>query len=66
MLKQKKIQYTPILMEYLNTLFNSQTKTATNYSIRSDAHNLTVQKQDKLALNPSDDKRVYLNPIQNL
>ena len=29
-------------------------------------HNLTVQKQDKLALNPSDDKRVYLNPIQNL
>ena len=36
------------------------------YSIRSDAHNLTVQKQDELALNPFDDKRVCLNLIQRL
>ena len=53
-------------MEYINSLFNSQTTTATNYSIRSDAHNLTVQKQDNPVLNPFDDKRVYLNSIQNL
>ena len=45
---------------------NSQKTTATNYSIRSNAHILTVQKQDKLALNPFDDQRVYLNPIQSL
>ena len=30
------------------------------------AHILAVQKIDKLALNPFDDKRVYLNPIQSL
>ena len=42
---------------YFNSLFNSQTKTATNYSFRSNAHNLTVQKQDKLALNPFDDEQ---------
>ena len=48
------------------SFFNSETTTATNYSIRSDAHNLTVQKQDKLALNPFDDKHVYLNPKQSL
>ena len=47
-------------------MFNSETTTATRYSIRSDAHSLTVQKQDKLALNPLDDKRLYLNPIQSL
>ena len=52
--KQKGIQHTP------------QTTTTTTYSIRTDAYNLTVQKQDKLALNPFDDKRVYLNPIQSL
>ena len=53
-------------MEYINSLFNSQTTTATNYSPRSDAQILTVQKQDKVALNPSDDKRMYLNPMQSL
>ena len=42
-------------MEYINSLSNSQTTIATNYSNRSNAHNLTVQKQDKLALNPLDD-----------
>ena len=64
--KQKGIQHTPILNQFTNSLFNSQTTTASNFSIRSDAHNLTVQKQDKLALNPFDDKRVYFNPIRSL
>ena len=64
--KQKGIQHTPPYTQFINSLFNSETTTATNYSIRSDAHNLTVQKQDKLALNPFDDKRLYLNPIQSL
>ena len=64
--KQKGIQHTPQNLEYTNSLFNSQTTTATNYSIRSDAHSLTVQKQDKLALNPFDDKRISLNPTQSL
>ena len=62
----KRIQHTPPYTKFNNSLFNSEATTATNYSIRSDAHNLTVQKQDKLALNPFDDKRVYLNPIQSL
>ena len=64
--KQKGIQHTPPYTQFINSLFNSGTTTATNSSIRSDAHNLTVQKQDKLALNPFDDKRLYLNPIQSL
>ena len=64
--KQKGIQHTPIYSQFINSLFNSETTTATNYSIRSNAHNLTVQKQDKLALNSFDDKRVYLNTIQSL
>ena len=64
--KQKGIQHTPPYTQFINSLFNSETTTATNYSIRSIAHNLAVQKQDKLALNPFDDKRVYLNPIQSL
>ena len=60
--KQKGIQHTPILYQFIN----SHTTTATKSSIRSDAHNLTVQKPDKLALNPFDDMHVYLNPIQSL
>ena len=64
--KQNGIQHTPQNKQFINSLFNFQTTTATNYSIRSDANNLTVQKQDKLALTPFDDKRVYLNPIQSL
>ena len=63
---QYRIQHTPPYTQFINSLFNSETTTATNYSIRSNAHNLTVQKQDKLALNPFDDKRLYLNPIQSL
>ena len=53
-------------MEFTNSLFNSQTITATNMCIRSNAHNITVQKQIKLPLNPFDDKRVYLNALQSL
>ena len=64
--KQKGIQHTPQNMKYINSSFNSQTLYATCYSIRSDAHHLTVQKKDKLALNPFDDKPMYLNPIQSL
>ena len=64
--KQKGITHTPPYTQFINSLFNSETTTATNYSIRSNAHDLTVQKQDKLALNPFGDKRVYLNPIQSL
>ena len=44
----------------------SETTSATNYSIRFNLHNLSVEKQNKLALNPFDDKPVYLNPIQSL
>ena len=63
--KQERIQHTSQNKHFMNSLFNSQT-TATNYFIRSNAHILTVQKQEKLASNPFDDKRVYLNPIQSL
>ena len=44
----------------------SETTNATNYSIRSNLHQLTVQYQNKLALSPFDDKRMYLNPIKSL
>ena len=64
--KQKELQHTQILNQFINSLFNSETTTSTKFSIRSYAHSLTVQKQNKLVLNPFDDKRVYLNPIQSL
>ena len=60
------MQKSPKKERYIKSLFNSETTPATNYSIRSNAHSLTVQKQDKLALNPFDDKRLYLNPLQSL
>ena len=44
----------------------SETASATNYIIRSNLHNITVEKQNKLALNLFDDKRMYSNPIQSL
>ena len=44
----------------------SETTSATNNSNRSNLHNNTVEKQNKLTLNPFDDKRMYLNPIQSL
>ena len=64
--KQKGIQKAPKCEHYKNSLFNSETSSSTNISIRSNLHNLTVQKQNKLALNPFDDKRLYINPIQSL
>ena len=64
--KQKGIQKTPKCEEYQNSLFNSETSSSTNISIRSNLHNLTVEKQPKLCLNPFDDKRLYINPIQSL
>ena len=64
--KQKGIQNAPKCEEYQNSLFNSETSSSTNISIRSNLHNLTVEKQNKLALNPFDDKRLYINPIQSL
>ena len=64
--KQKGVQKSPKAESYINSLFNYQTTTATNYSIRSKNHNLTVEKQDKLCLNPFDDKRLYLTPTKSL
>ena len=64
--KQKGIQKAPKCEEYQNSLFNSETSSSTNISIRSNLHNLTVEKQPKLCLNPFDDKRLYINPIQSL
>ena len=64
--KQEGIQKAPKCEEYQNSLFNSETSSSTNISIRSNLHNLTVEKQPKLCLNPFDDKRLYINPIQSL
>ena len=64
--RQKGIQKTPENEDYKRSLFLSQTKNSTNYSIRSNQHQLTVEKQTKLALNPFDDKRLYLDPIKSL
>ena len=64
--KQKGIQKAPKCEEYINSLFNSETTSSTNISIKSNLHNLTVEKQPKLWLNPFDDTRLYINPIQSL
>ena len=64
--KQKGIQKAPKCEEYQKSLFNSETSSSANISIRSKLHNLTVEKQNKLALNPFDDKRLFINPIQSL
>ena len=64
--KQKRIKNAPECEDYTRCLFMSETTSATNYSIRSNLHKLKVEKQNKLALNPFDDRRVYLNPILNL
>ena len=60
---QRGIQKAPNLNVYKTSLFNSKTIESTKYSIRS---NPTVQKQKKLALNPFDDERMYLNEKQSL
>ena len=43
--KQKGIQKAPKCGEYQNSLFNSETSSSTNISIKSNLHNLTVTKQ---------------------
>ena len=63
--KQKRIQKPPNLNVYKTSLFNSKITVSTNYSIRSNAHNLTVQKQNKLALSPFDLKRMYIKEKQS-
>ena len=42
------------------------TTRSTNYSIRSKLPHLPMEKPDKLALNPFDDKRMYQNSIKSL
>ena len=64
--KQKGIQKARKCEHYKKSLFNSETSISTNISIRSNLHNLTVEKQPKLCLNPFDDKRLYINPTQSL
>ena len=64
--KQKGIQKASKCEEYQNSLFNSETSSSTNISIRSNLHNLTFEKQPKLCLNSFDDKRLYINPKQSL
>ena len=56
--KQKGIQKAPNSEDYMNSLFMPETTNATNYSIRSNIHNITVEKQNKLALNPFVYKRM--------
>ena len=64
--KQKGVQKLDSLKEYKNCLLNNQTTNQTNFSIRSENHNLRVVSQKKLALNPFDDKRLYLNNIYSV
>ena len=63
---KKGIQKATECEDYTRCLFMSESTSATNYSIRSNLHNITVEKQNKLALIPFDVKRVYLHPIQSL
>ena len=56
--KQEGIQRAPDCEEYEPSLINSKTTLTTNFSIRSNLHQLTVQCHNKLALNPFDDKRM--------
>ena len=65
-MKQKRIQNSLDCETYINSMFMSETASATKYIVRSNLHNITMEKQNKLALNLFDDKRVYSNPIQCL
>ena len=56
--KQKGIQNAPECENYTRCLFMSETTSATINSIRSNLNKLSVEKRNKLALNPFDDKRV--------
>ena len=58
--KQKGIQKAPNSEDYKNSLFMSETTNATNYSLCSNLHQSTVQYQNKIPLNPFDDRKMYL------
>ena len=64
--KQKRKHHTPKYTDYIYSLFNSGTTVETKSSTRSNLHQLSVEKQNKLALNPFCDKRMYINPIKSL
>ena len=65
--KQKRIKSAPECEDYINSLFMSETTSPTIYYwIRSILHQLSVKKQNKVASNLFDDKRLYINPIQSL
>ena len=46
--KQKRVQYASHFQGYVNCFLNSDTYLATNKSIRTNLHKLTVEKQIKL------------------
>ena len=61
--KQKGVQKLNTLDDYKRSLFFNETTNQTNFSIRTNHHQLNVISQNKMALNPFDDKRLYLNNI---
>ena len=59
--KNKKIEEHPS-----NCLENNQNYYATNYSLKSKKHEITMIKQDKIALSSFDDKRCYINTYESV
>ena len=64
--KQKGIQHAPHFQKYIHGLLISESTSSTTYPIQSKMHQITVEEQNKIPLNPLDDKRVYLNSIKSL
>ena len=64
--KQKGVQKAPDFDSYIYCLENNKITNQKNYSIRSNNHTLSVVSQNKISLNPFDDKRLYINSIQSL
>ena len=66
--KQKGVQNSNKFMfdEYFNCLENNQNYYATNYSLKSKKHEITMIKQDKIALSSFDDKRCYINTYESV
>ena len=53
--------------EYYNCLFGKEyQKTCDNYLIRSNNHNMYLQKVEKKSLSAFDEKRKYVNAIESL
>ena len=63
---QNGIQHTPHYVDYIPCLFNSETKISTNCSNQSNLLQSAVGKQNQLALNPLDYKRMYSNSTKSL